>query len=141
VPLQLLFPLSELPGVRLVSLQKDSPAKDILNLGAEGFIHDAMAKCGDFADTAKVISGLDLVIGVDSAVVHLSGALGIPTIMLGPHVRCWRWWGGDTGWPWYKDFKIFRQIEWGSWDKTIEPMIDYVEDQVNYSSPQVTQCL
>jgi tetratricopeptide (TPR) repeat protein len=135
VPLNLLFPLSEIPGVRLVSLQKDDPAKDILNLGAEGFIHDAMARSADFADTARVIAGLDLVIGVDSAVVHLSGALGIPTIMLGPHVRCWRWWGGDTGWPWYKDFKIFRQFEWGSWDKTIEPMIEYVKDQVVNSSP------
>jgi tetratricopeptide (TPR) repeat protein len=123
VPLNLLFSLAEIPKVRLVSLQKDEPSKDILNLGAESFIHDSMAKCVDFADTAKVVAGLDLVISVDSAIVHLAGALGIPTIMLGPYVRCWRWWGGRTGWPWYKNFKIFPQESFTSWDGTMERVV------------------
>ncbi len=128
VPLSLFFPLAEIPGVRLVSLQKDDPAKDILNLGAESFIHDAMARCSDFADTARVIAGLDLVVSVDSAVVHIAGALGIPCIMLGPYVRCWRWWGGETGWPWYKDFRIFKQSQWGVWNKEVERVIDLVKE-------------
>src|SRR6266404_3831425 len=128
VPLSLFFPLAEIPGVRLVSLQKDDPAKDILNLGAESFIHDAMARCSDFADMARVIAGLDLVVSVDSAVVHIAGALGIPCIMLGPYVRCWRWWGGETGWPWYKDFRIFKQSQWGVWNKEVERVIDLVKE-------------
>lgn len=126
VPLHLLFPLSEIPGIRLVSLQKDDPQKDILNFGAESFIHDAMARCEDFADTARVVAGLDLVVSVDSAMVHLAGALGVPVLMLGPIIRCWRWWGGGTGWPWYKNFYIFPQREWGSWDKTVSELIEFV---------------
>ncbi len=128
VPLHLFFPLAEIPGVRLVSLQKDEPSKDILNMGAESFIHDAMARCGDFADTARVIAGLDLVISVDSAVVHLAGALGVPCLMLGPYVRCWRWWNEVTGWPWYKDFEILKQSEWGKWDKEMGQVMELVAD-------------
>jgi hypothetical protein len=134
VPLHILFPLAEIPGVRLVSLQKDEPSKDILNLGAESFIHDAMAKCGDFADTARVIAGLDLVVAVDSVVAHIAGALGVPCLMLGPYVRCWRWWGSDTGWPWYKNFQIFKQEEYGNWEGIVIELIDEVKYRVDVSS-------
>ena len=126
VPLELFFPLTGIPGVRLVSLQKDGPAKDILNLGAESFIFDPMNKCADFSDTASVIAGLDLVISVDSAVAHLAGAMGKPVLMLGPYVRCWRWWDEISGWPWYRDFLIFKQQIYGDWKLPISQIIRHV---------------
>lgn len=125
-PLDLFFPLAEIPGTRLVSLQKDDPAKDILNMGAESFIHDPMPKCEDFADTAKIIAGLDLVISVDSAIAHLAGAMGVPCLMLGPMVRCWRWWGGSSGWPWYQNFQIFQQTKWGDWEDPAKRVVSLV---------------
>jgi hypothetical protein len=125
VPLEKFFPLAEIPGVRLVGLQKGHPEKDILNLGAESFIFDPMPRCGNFAQTAQVIQGLDLVISVDSAIAHLAGALGKPCWMLGPYARCWRWWEGMSGSPWYENFNIYTQGTYNNWDI---PMNTVIED-------------
>lgn len=133
IDLDRFFPLAEIPGVRLISLQKGEDQKDILNLGAESFIFDPMGRVEDFYDTASVISELDLVACVDSAVAHLAGALGKPVIMLGPYTRCWRWWGITNGLPWYENFRIFSQSDPKSWDtpmrrleRTIRTMVEDV---------------
>ena len=131
VPLENFLPLSEIDGVRLVSLQKDQHSREIIDIGAEGIVFDLMNRCEDFADTASVIKELDLVISVDSAVVHLAGALGKPTIMLGPYTRCWRWWGGTTGFPWYKDMKILRQSANGSWATACAALVPLVKRAVS----------
>lgn len=116
VPLNLLLPLLEIPNCRVISLQKGENERDISAFGAESLLFDPMPRCEDFADTAAVVSELNLVITVDSAVAHLAGALGKPVWMLGPYTRCWRWWHQTSGKPWYQNFKIFQQSSDGSWD-------------------------
>lgn len=116
VPLNLLLPLLEIPNCRIVSLQKGNNEGDIAYYGAESLIFDPMPRCDNFADTAQIVSELDLVISVDSAVAHLAGALGKPVWMLGPFTRCWRWWHQTSGKPWYQNFKIYTQSQDGSWD-------------------------
>lgn len=133
ISLDVFFPLSEIPGVRLVSLQKGQPEKDILNLGAESFIFNPMPRCTNFYDTARIIQGLDLVITVDSSVAHLAGALGKPCIMLEPFVRCWRWWNEGSGRPWYKNFKIIKQYRFGDWTNAVAEAIDTVKYRVGKS--------
>lgn len=115
VPLEQFLPLSEIEGVRLISLQKGPHTNEIMDIGAEGIIFDIMNRCEDFAATASVINELDLVVSVDSAVVHLAGGLGKPTIMLGPYTRCWRWWHPKTGEPWYNNMQLLRQSANTSW--------------------------
>lgn len=127
IPLPLFFPLFELPDVRLISLQKDQPEKDIMNQGAESFIYNPMPACEDFYDTARVIKKLDLVVAVDSAVAHLASAMGKPVIMLGPYVRCWRWWSRGNGLPWYKNFKIITQRKVGDWSEAMAEAADVVK--------------
>lgn len=123
IPLELFLPLTEIPDVQVISLQKGGNAdRDIPNLGGEGIFFDPMGRCADWNDTAGIIGALDLVISVDSAVAHLAGALGKPVLMLSPYTRCWRWWGETTGLPWYKNFSIFSQDSDGTWNKAVSQL-------------------
>lgn len=126
VPLLQFLPMTELPNVKLISLQKGDDERAIVDIGAEGIIFDSMARVSDFADTAALISELDVVISVDSAVVHLAAAMGKLTIMLSPFTRCWRWWGGDRGWPWYSDMRILFQSGDGSWNSAMSKATDVI---------------
>ncbi len=74
-----------------------------------------MEEVVDFADTAAIVAGLDLVIGVDTAVVHLAGALGTPVFLLDRYDNCWRWLSGRADSPWYPGLRIFRQDRLGDW--------------------------
>jgi Flp pilus assembly protein TadD len=69
----------------------------------------------DFAVTAALISQLDLVIGVDTAVIHLAGALGRPVWLLNRFDTCWRWMLDRSDSPWYPTLRQFRQPRPGDW--------------------------
>lgn len=118
------LPLAADPRVQIVSLQKGQPVKEIEYCGAQALVYDALARAEDFADTADVISKLDLVISVDSAVAHLAAAMGKPVIMLSPSPRCWRWWNELNGEPWYSDMAIVQQAQDGTWDEALAEMLD-----------------
>lgn len=122
------LPLSELPGVTLVSLQKGDAAKEIAQYGMEGIIYDISHKMDDFAVTADIIASLDLVVSVDTAVSHIAGAIGKPCLMLGPYTRCWRWWNKDSGWPWYNRMALYPQSADGSWDTAMRKVTKDVRE-------------
>jgi hypothetical protein len=73
----------------------------------------------DFADTAAIISLLDVVISVDTAVAHLAGAMGKPVVILLPYAADFRWMRGREDTPWYPTAKLFRQPAFGDWDSVI----------------------
>jgi hypothetical protein len=103
-----LAPLGDIPGVRLVSLQKDQ--------AADAPWIEPMPAVDDFADTAAIVAGLDLVISVDTAVAHLAGALGRPVWLLSRYDGCWRWLRDRDDSPWYPMMRIYRQerpLNWG----------------------------
>lgn len=105
-------PLAAVPCVHFVSLQLGTEARHPppgLNLT------DPMPSVRDFADTAAIVAGLDLVIGVDTSVVHLAGAMGKPVFMLDRYDNCWRWLSGRTDTPWYPSMTIFRQDAPNDW--------------------------
>ncbi|WP_376965792.1 tetratricopeptide repeat-containing glycosyltransferase family protein [Azospirillum sp. A26] len=106
-----LAPLLTVPGVSWVSLQK-GPAAAQLDRPA---IFDPMPGVTDFADTAAIVRQLDLVIGVDTAVVHLAGALGVPVWVLSRFSGCWRWLLDRDDSPWYPTLRLFRQQRPGDW--------------------------
>ena len=111
---EMFAPLLGVPGVRYYSLQKDGPAAP-----PEYNLIDLMAECGDFADTAALITNLDLVISVDTAVVHLAGALGKPVWVLNRFDSCWRWLQDREGSPWYPTLRLFTQHRPGEWESVI----------------------
>jgi tetratricopeptide (TPR) repeat protein len=73
------------------------------------------AEIRDFADRAAILTHLDLVIAVDTSIVHLAGAMGKPVWTLLPFSPDWRWMleRGDS--PWYPTMQLFRQPHAGDW--------------------------
>lgn len=109
-----LAPLMELPGLSFVTLNPTTTPEEETRLAALGVVHLAR-EFADFADTAAVISNLDLVISVDTAVAHLAGAMGKPVWILLPFVPDWRWMLGRDDSPWYPSARLFRQETPGDW--------------------------
>jgi len=90
-----------------------------------------------FADTAALISELDFVVAVDTAVAHLSGCLGVPTYLLLPIVATWRWGLGDTT-PWYPTMRIIRQRYAGDWAAVIDTLGMILDEQACSPSGRLT---
>ena len=83
-------------------------------------ITDLKNELNDFADTAAVMSNLDLVISTDTAVVHLAGAMGKPVWTLLHSAPDWRWWLKRTDSPWYPSMRLFRQTQLNDWAGVFE---------------------
>jgi ADP-heptose:LPS heptosyltransferase len=80
-----------------------------------------------FADTAALMMHLDVVIGVDTAVIHLAGALGRPAwLMLNAYSTDWRWLLDRDSSPWYSSARLFRQPSRGDWTSVTKKMIQYL---------------
>ena len=113
-----LAPLADVPGVAFHSLQLPVQPFD-------GFpLLDRMQGAADFADTAAIIAGLDLVISVDSAVAHLAASMGKPVWLLSRFMGCWRWLRGRDDSPWYPTMRIYRQDQPNDWTPTIARLRD-----------------
>ncbi|MCP4696132.1 MAG: tetratricopeptide repeat protein [Gammaproteobacteria bacterium] len=110
------LPLTGLSGAALFSLQKGNTvkAKELKRMK----ITDLGKLLQDFSDTAAVIACLDLIISVDTAVVHLAGAMGKPVWVLLGFVPDWRWYPKREDCPWYPAARLFRQPKAGDW-KTV----------------------
>lgn len=123
-PADLLAPLAELEGVLLYSLQ----------LGWKGELPlplvDCTSQIRDFGDTAALISQLDMVITVDTAVAHLAGALGKPTWVMLPYAPDWRWLSGRDDSPWYPTMRLFRQTETGAWRDVVKRVVYSLKNEM-----------
>lgn len=107
-------PLAAVEGVELYSLQKGGAAAQIAENTAFP-ITDLAPELNDFTDTAAALANLDLVISVDTVIVHLAGALGRPVWTLLPHYPDWRWMRERADSPWYPMMHLFRQPEPDNW--------------------------
>ena len=113
VALEQFLPLTDIPDVQLVSLQKEPHQ---LNALGDRRILDMAPLLEDFADTAALMDRLDLIITVDSAPAHLGGTLGRPTWVLLPYTPYWMWLLDREDSPWYPTLRLFRQAKRGDWD-------------------------
>ncbi|MDX2273407.1 MAG: tetratricopeptide repeat protein [Cyanobacteriota bacterium] len=114
-PLGYFLELLDWPSVALYSLQVGGNAPDLDPFLPHPRLHPLAPHLKDFADTAAAIRQLDLVISVDTAVVHLAGSLGIPTWLLLPFASDWRWLVNRRDSPWYPSLRLFRQSQAGDW--------------------------
>lgn len=118
VPARLLQPVLDVPGVTFFSLQRGAVAPRLGRPPADRLV-DAADLCADFCDTAAMLRDLDLIISVDTAVIHLAGALGKEVWLLLPPVPDFRWlMDGDSS-EWYPAFRLFRRRFDSGWDVPI----------------------
>ena len=115
-----LAPLFEIPGVAFISLQVGLRPGDADEMSRRPDLFADTPPLHDFADTAAVVAGLDLVVSADTAVLHLAGALGVAAWGLLPFVPDWRWGpsGGTT--PWYDSLRLYRQPRPGDWPDVVQ---------------------
>jgi len=117
------LPLLAHPGVELVSLQVGPRAADLAAAGADSMVLDPSGRIADYGDTAAILETLDLVISVDTSVVHLAGALGRPVWVLLPFLPDWRWALGRADTPFYPTMRLFRQPAPGAWEPVFAEML------------------
>jgi tetratricopeptide (TPR) repeat protein len=119
LPLREFAPLAALPGVSLVSVQRNDGTDQLASLPSGMRIATFGPDFDDgpdaFLDTAAVMMSLDLVIACDTSVAHLAGALARPTWLLLSHHPDWRWLAGRNDSPWYPTCRLFRQQRPGDW--------------------------
>lgn len=120
ISLDALLPLLKQPHISWFSLQKwgVDEAPPTLPHGIDWI--DWTAELIDFGDTAALLSNLDLIISIDSSMVHLAGCLGRPVWMLNRFDSEWRWLGSRVDSPWYPTLKIFNQPSFGDWKAVID---------------------
>jgi len=122
--------LSEITGLSFYSLQK-GPASVESNIAPVLKTTDLKNELNDFADTAAVMSNLDLVISTDTAVVHLAGAIGMPVWTLLHSAPDWRWWLKRTDSPWYPNMRLFRQTQLNDWAGVFDKVKKALIQEVN----------
>jgi tetratricopeptide (TPR) repeat protein len=104
------------PGVAFYTLNPSIDPGDVEFLTNHTQVAHIAGQFRDFSDTAAVIAQLDLVISVDTAVAHLTGAMGKEVWLMLPYEPDWRWMTDRDDSPWYTTAKLFRQPRIGAWD-------------------------
>jgi tetratricopeptide (TPR) repeat protein len=118
ISLSALLPLMDIDAT-FVSLQKDVRPADAIVLNERSDLLHFGDALKDFSDTAALISNLDLVVSIDTSVVHLAGALAKPFWVMLPFTPDWRWLLDRDDSPWYPTARLFRQDETHAWDNVI----------------------
>jgi len=122
IPFALLAALAADVPAHFFALQKEQRETDREELAAAPRITDLSGKMADFADTAAIVTALDLVITVDTSVAHLAGALGARTWVLLGYAPDWRWLLQRADSPWYPSIRLFRQSAPGDWASVLREL-------------------
>ncbi|MBQ8887040.1 MAG: tetratricopeptide repeat protein [Candidatus Gastranaerophilales bacterium] len=113
ISVDMLAPLFSIKNTEFYSFQVDnlvSDHKNIINLSK--YINN-------YADTASLLKNIDVLITIDSSIVHMAGALGVKTYLLLPYTSEWRWFDDVDKCSWYDSVKIFKQVEPSNWEEVI----------------------
>ncbi len=122
MPMEMLLDLATIPNVRLHSLQVGDSAKT-----SWGIINEP--PIADFGDHASYMSQMDLIVGVDTAPIHLAGSMNRPTLLLLNATGSWQWGTGEKS-LWYKTIRIIRQDRPGEWLPVIDKAKKFILDHL-----------
>ncbi|MEA2741448.1 MAG: hypothetical protein QOH05_4755, partial [Acetobacteraceae bacterium] len=124
MPAETLAPLLALPGFEFHCLQKEILDRDQAWLDtAKPPINLHVRALGDFADTAALIDQMDVIVTIDTAIVHLAGGLAKPVRVMLPFNPDWRWMLERQDSPWYPTARLFRQPTRGAWAPVVQAVV------------------
>lgn len=132
IPLACFTKLTQIDGVRLISIQKievcaaGETLPGLILLG-----EDFDAGTDAFIETAAVMQNLDLIITCDTSIAHLAGALGRPIFVLLKQVPVWRWLLDREDSPWYPTMRLFRQKQRGDWAEVFDRVAQALQNFFN----------
>lgn len=120
--LEALLPVLRLPGVQFVSLQytPEAVAETQALLARHGVaVHHWQEAIDDYDETAALVCALESVLTVCTAIVHLTGALGRPALVMVPFGSDWRYGASGDRMPWYPSVRLVRQSRIGDWSDVL----------------------
>ena len=121
IALEQLRPLIELDNAQFVSLQYGAAKRDVAGFNERGevCIHEFSEALADYDETAALVSALDMVVSIQTAIIHLAGSLGTPAWVMVPFSPEWRYRRDVDTMPWYPCVRLFRQQQPMRWEKVI----------------------
>jgi len=81
----------------------------------------------DFYDTALIIDNMDVIISIDTSVLHLAGAMGKRSFALLKFTPDWRWGLEEVTTNWYKRIEILRQESFNDWESVLMQLSSKIE--------------
>ncbi len=124
------LPILKTPGLQFISLQYTDCAAEIAALREKHgvVLHHWPEAIDDYDETAALVCAVDRVVSVCTALIHLTGAMGLPVWILVPAVPEWRYMREGDSMPWYPSSRLFRQPAVGEWSSVIERVAGAVGD-------------
>lgn len=119
IPAALLQPLLAVTGVEFHVVQKDIRGPDAAALRDMPDVRVHADRLATFAETAALLTQMDLVISVDTSIAHLAGAMALPVWVLVQASADFRWLRGRSDSPWYPTARLFRQAKPLRWETEI----------------------
>ncbi len=138
IPLNKLLRFADITNAQLYSLQKGDGTEQLDKLDRDVNIIRLGDEFNNFSDTAAAIMNCDLVIGIDSAIIHLTAGLGKPACVMLCYAADWRWQKDIEHSIWYDNVKVFRQKQRGNWDECINNILNFLKPATGLSCTQ--QC-
>lgn len=131
-------PIHDIPNVKLFSLVKDlrcrkyKSQKEVIDLTEDTDdmrIVDMSSQIDNFYSTAKIINSLDMIVSVDTSVLHLAGAMNKDCAALLCYDCDWRWGSQGKYSYWYPSITLFRQKKKNDWEHVISDIVDYIKEK------------
>jgi tetratricopeptide (TPR) repeat protein len=137
MPITVLEPLLRVPGIEFHALQKEIPTAHADWLAANKLVKQHEDALRDFADTAALITEMDLVVSIDTAVAHLAGALCKPVWIMLVRGADWRWLRHRLDSPWYPTARLFRRSGEAGWSSVVDAVVRALPSAIPLASSEV----
>ena len=120
--LEQLLPILRLPGIQFVSLQYTDVREEMRSLESRHGVkvHHWQEAIDDYDQTAALVAAVDSVLTVCTAIVHLTGALGRPALVMVPFGPDWRYGAAGERMIWYPSVQLLRQHHVGEWTEVLD---------------------
>ena len=123
--------LYRVPGVELYSFQFGKPAEALHTGGSVSLIKDLQPWIKDAADSAAILTQMDLVVTVESFLGHLAGFMGVPCwVLYSKNGQDWRLGSNAEAVLWYERHQIFQQGSDAAWGPVFERVIAALSETV-----------